>query len=158
MDEEEHEYIFTLQPTSTDTRAIKRQLLPAVQDPAPRLAPIPNSASAENRVVVALPPSSSRTQYFDEPNDSSAERTVTLSAQVNSSTHSLGSADLHGQSTFATHVTSVSAKPAMTLLSSDHTIPSTFAPSAEHVTASYEPILPDIFNVSGPMGPPVPIQ
>ena len=56
MDEEEQEYIFTLQPTSTDTMAIKRQLLPAVQDPAPRLAPIPNSASAENRVVVALPP------------------------------------------------------------------------------------------------------
>ena len=49
----------------------------------------------------------------------------------------------------------------MTLLSSDHNTPSTFAefaPSAEHVTASYEPILPDIFNVSGPMGPPVPIQ
>ena len=34
----------------------------------------------------------------------------------------------------------------------------TFAPPAEHVTPVLDPPLPDVFNVSGPMGPPVSIQ
>ena len=159
--EEPEEYIYTLQPaSSSDNLIINRQILPSPPD---LLVPPENSTSSstENRVIINIPPPSSNigTQYFEEATGNEHARRLILLTQVNTSP----STDPPGQSTVAQHVTAVSD-----LLPSDAFVStlsplgphseSPFAPPAEHVPPVLDQPLPDVFNVSGPMGPPLSIQ
>ncbi len=79
---------------------------------------------------------------------------MTLVTQVPLASTIQASTVLHRQSAFAPpaeHVILVSYTPPIFLSDADPPRQSTFAPPAEHVTPSSDPILPDIFSVSGPI-------